>query len=378
MTIKKDYYEILGVGRDSSSAEIKKAYRSLALQYHPDRVAPEKKKESGEKFKEISEAYAVLSDTNKRNQYNQFGHAGIDGRYSSEDIFRSADFSSVFGDVDLGGIFGDFFGMGGTKKQRRYSRGVDLEYVLPITLEEAEQGCEKKINIYHTVTCSVCKGSGAEANSRRKKCPQCAGKGQVGYNRGFFSFLQTCDRCGGKGEIIENPCHRCKGRGKIKESSSISFKVPPGVDKGISIRIKGKGEAGELGGVSGDLYVIIDLKSHPLFAREGDDLYTQVFVSFPVVALGGEIEVPTLDGSKVKMKIPPATIGGKVFRLREKGMPSLRHRGRGNEYVKIIIKVPDKLTSRQRELLNEYASISSDNISESKENLFGKWFKKDK
>ncbi len=378
MTIKRDYYEVLGVGKSASSAEIKKAYHTLALQYHPDRVAPEKKKESGEKFKEISEAYAVLSDANKKNQYDQFGHAGIDGRYSAEDIFRTTDFGSIFEDFGLGGVFGNLFGEGQTRKQRRYSRGVDLEYVLPITLEDSAGGCEKKISIYHTVMCPVCKGSGAEAHSKKKKCPQCHGRGQVGYNRGFFSFLQTCDKCGGKGEIIENPCQRCKGRGKIKESSNIFFKIPAGVDKGTSIRIKGKGEAGELGGTSGDLYVVIDLKKHSVFTRQGSDLYTEMFVSFPILALGGEIEVPTLDGGKVKMKIPAGTPGGKIFRLREKGMFSLHHRGLGDEYIKVKVRIPGKLTSRQKELLAEYASISFDNIGEGKENLFEKLFKKNR
>lgn len=380
LTIKRDYYEILGVSKNATSAEIKKAYRNLALQHHPDRVAPEKKKEAEEKFKEISEAYAVLSDTNKRGQYDQFGHAGIDGRYTYEDIFRGADFGSVFEDLGFGSIFGDFFDFFGTssrtRRQKRSQRGVDLEYGLNITLEEAMQGCERKINIYHTIICPMCKGSGAGPNSRRRKCSQCHGRGQVGYNRGFFSFLQTCNQCGGTGEIVEKPCNRCHGRGKVKESSDISFKIPPGVDKGTSIRIKGKGEAGELGGPSGDLYIVIDLKPHSTFGREGDDIYTQIPISFPFAALGGEVEVPVLNGSKVKMKIPPGTPTGKVFRLRERGIPHLHSRGRGDEYVKVVIDVPTKLTPRQRELLEEYAKISSNNISDGAGNLFGKWFKK--
>jgi len=362
---KKDYYEVLGIDRDASPDEIKKAYRSLAFQYHPDRVPPDEKKEAEEKFKEISEAYAVLSDANKRAQYDQFGHAGIDAAYTYEDIFRGADFTGFedifrgfgFGDSIFGDLF-DFFGTG-RGRRKRATRGADLEYVQSVTLEEAATGTEKEIEIFHTVACSKCGGTGAKPGTGRKTCPQCQGTGQVSYARGgffTFSFSQTCSRCGGSGEVIETPCLVCNGRGKVKKSSSISLKIPPGVDTGTSIRVRGKGEAGELGGPSGDLYVVIQVKPHRIFRREGDDLYTEVPLFFTTACLGGEIEVPTLRSS-VKMRVPPGTPTGKVFKLRGKGMPSLHERGQGDEYVRVIIQVPTKLTSQEKKLLEEFERL---------------------
>jgi len=365
---KRDYYEVLGIDRDSSLDEIKKAYRSLAFQYHPDRVPPDKKKEAEEKFKEISEAYAVLSDANKRAQYDQFGHAGIDASYTYEDIFRGADFTGfedIFRGFGLGeSIFGDLFDFFGTGrgKRKRPTRGADLEYIQTITLEEAASGTEKEIDIFHTVTCPKCGGSGAKPGTGRKTCPQCQGRGQINYARGgffTFTFSQTCSRCGGTGEVVETPCPACNGRGKVKKRSTISLKIPSGVDTGTSIRVPGKGEAGEIGGPSGDLYVVINVKPHTIFKREGDDLYTEVTIPFTTACLGGEIEVPTLKSS-VNMRIPPGTPTHKVFKLKSKGMPSLRGRGQGDEYVRVVVEVPTSLTAEQRRLLEEFRRLEQE------------------
>jgi len=377
---KRDYYDVLGINRDASPDEIKRAYRSLALQYHPDKVAPEKKKEAEEKFKEISEAYAVLSDSNKRAQYDQFGHAGIDATYTYEDIFRGADFSGFedifrgfgFGESIFGDLF-DFFGTGRGRK-RRATRGADLEYTQSITLEEADSGVEKEIRIFHTVACSKCGGSGAKPGTGRKTCPQCQGTGQVSYGRaGFFSFSfsQTCSQCGGSGEVIESACPVCRGRGKVKKSSTISLKIPAGVDTGTSIRVRGKGEAGELGGPSGDLYVIIHVKPHKIFQREGENLYTEVPIHFTTACLGGEIEVPTLKSS-VNMRVPPGTPTNKVFRLSGKGMPLLHGGGRGDEYVKVIVQVPTDLTSEQKKLLQEFQHLDRERSKGIFKKMFGK------
>lgn len=376
---KRDYYEVLDINRDASPDEIKRAYRSLALQYHPDKVAPEKKKEAEEKFKEISEAYAVLSDPKKRVQYDQFGHAGIDATYTYEDIFRGADFRGFedilrgfgFGESIFGDLF-DFFGTG-RGRRRRATRGADLEYTQSITLEEAASGTEKDIELFHTVACSKCGGTGAKPGTGRKTCPQCHGTGQVSYVQGrlvTFSFSQTCSRCGGSGEVTETPCAVCNGRGKVKKSSSISLKIPPGVDTGTSIRVRGKGEAGELGGPSGDLYVVIHVKPHKIFEREGDDLYAEIPILFTTACLGGEIEVPTLKSS-VKMRVPPGTPTGKVFKLRGKGMPGLHGRSQGDEYLKVIVQVPSKLTSEEKKVLEEFRRLERERSKGIFEKMFG-------
>ncbi len=378
MTVKRDYYEILGVSKNAPAEEIKKTYRKLALQYHPDKVPEEKKKAAEEKFKEISEAYAVLSDSKKKSQYDQFGHAGIDGNYSSEDIFRGADFSG-FEDLFRGsgvggnvfeGIFGDLFG-GGSGRRQRASKGVDLEYMMELPLNEAYSGTEKSIEIYHTITCRKCSGSGDEPGSSRKACPQCGGTGKLGYSRGFFSFTQGCGKCGGTGTITTNPCGKCGGRGKVKESSRISIKIPAGVDTGTSIRVRGKGEAGELGGPGGDLYIVIKLKPHDVFTRRNDDLYLEAPISFTTAALGGDIEVPTING-RVSMKIPAGTQTDRVFRLSGKGMPSLHHRGKGDQFVKVIVSVPVKLNSEQRKLLEEFEKTGGGNGKNIFKKIFGR------
>ncbi len=372
MSTKRDYYEILNVTKNTSADEIKKAYRNLALQFHPDRVAADKKKEAEERFKEISEAYAVLADTEKRKLYDQYGHAGIDNRYTSEDIFRNADFSGFEDIFQQGGfneVFGDIFdifGGGGFRGRTRRSgpaRGSDLEYHLTITLEDAFYGCEKTIDIYHTQTCSACRGSGAKAGTSKKTCPVCKGAGAVRYSRGFFSLQQTCSKCGGSGEIVGTPCSECSGRGKVKKQSKITVKIPAGVDTGNTIRVKGKGEAGEKGGPSGDLYIVVRVMQHKIFHREKDDIYVEVPVGIATAALGGEITVSTLDGN-VSMKIPPSTASDKVFRLKGKGMPSVNSSHVGDEYAKVLITPPENLTTRQKELLKEFAKISGEKIDE--------------
>ncbi len=364
MPVKKDYYEILGVSRNASQKEIEEAYRRLAVQYHPDRVPPEKKNEAREKFKEISEAYAVLSDPNKRRQYDMYGHAGIDSAYTPEDIFSGVDFSSIFRDIGFGrDIFEDLFDFFGVRQQPRGpQRGADIEIPLTITLEEAFKGVEKNLSFYHTVTCPVCKGSGAKPGTAKKVCPKCKGAGYVQHSRGFFSFTETCPRCKGKREIVELPCERCYGHGKVKEHENIVVKIPAGVDNGTSIRVKGKGEAGTEGGSPGDLYVVIRIEPHPVFVRQGDDLVCKVEVPYPIVVLGGEIEVPTIDGSKIQMTVPPGTQPNKVFRLKNKGMPDLHTGRRGDLYVEIIIQVPTKLNERQKNALRDYGKTLGLNI----------------
>jgi len=380
---KRDYYEILGVSKTATTDEIKKAYRNLALQFHPDRVTADKKKEAEERFKEISEAYAILSDQEKRKLYDQHGHAGIDGRYTSEDIFRNADFSGVedvFRSGNFEDVFGDIFNIfgGGSPFSSRRGRssgpakGADLEYHLTITLEESYRGCEKTIDMYHTQSCSACRGSGSKPGTSRKSCPTCRGTGVVRYSRGFFSLQQTCSKCGGSGEIVGTPCPECSGRGKVKKQSSFTVKIPAGVDTGSTIRVRGKGEAGERGGPSGDLYIVVRVLQHKFFERKKDDLYVEVPTGLATAALGGEIIVPTLDGN-VSMKIPSGTPSNKVFRLHGKGMPSVNTGKTGDEYVRVIITPPESLSSKQKELLREFAKTTGESVDEGVfKKIFGK------
>lgn len=366
MTAKRDYYEILGLSKDASHADIEQAYRKYAVQYHPDRVPAEKKEEAREKFKEISEAYAVLSDAQKRKQYDMYGHAGIDSRYSPEDIYRNVDFGSIFQDLGFGArgfesFFGDvfdFFGgaRGGAKSARHRGpeRGVDIEVPAIITLQDAYRGTEKHLQYYRTETCPVCSGSGARPGTSAKTCPVCKGTGQQSTSYGgFLTFAQTCQKCRGTGEVLENPCKECAGRGKVKKSAGITVKIPAGVDNGTSIRVRGKGEAGEHGGPSGDLYVSVRIQPDERFERANDDLYTSVKIPFHIAALGGDTVVPTLDGS-IKIKIPPGTQPDKDFRVKGKGMPNVHTEKNGDLYIKIQIEVPTKLSERQKELLREY------------------------
>lgn len=375
--MKKDYYEILGVPKDADVAAIKKAYRSLALKYHPDRVPEAEKKEAEEKFKEISEAYGVLSDPQKRQMYDQYGHSGIDQRYTAEDIFKGADFSSIFGESDLGDILGSFFGDAmfggrGGGRSSRARRGRDIQYEVEITLEEAYEGIKKKIKVPRHEPCTTCDGSGAKPGTKPKTCTTCKGQGQVVMSNGFFRMAQTCSACGGQGTVITDFCPACHGQGLIKVTRNIDVNIPAGVDNDTRLRVKGEGEIGQAG--PGDLYLYILVRRHALYERKGNDLYCDYPVSFAIAALGGEISVRTLSGD-VSMKIPSGTQSGKTFRLKSKGMPDLHAGGTGDQYVRVMISVPEHLTSEQRRLLEEYAKISgektgTDSLADKFKNVF--------
>jgi len=366
--MKKDYYEILGVQKSASLEEIKKAYRSLALSHHPDRVPVEKKKEAEEKFKEISEAYGVLSDPQKRAMYDQYGHQGIDQRYTTEDIFKGADFSSIFeglSDFGLGGglfeqIFGDAFGGGSSRAGgRRNRRGRNIQYEVELTLEEAHSGLKKTIKVPRYEYCADCDGTGAKAGSKHKTCPSCKGQGQVVMSSGFFRMAQTCSQCQGQGKIITEFCPKCRGEGSVRVTRNIEVKIPAGVDNDSQLRVRGEGEVGASG--RGDLYLSIAVKPHPVFQREGKDIYLQLPVIFVKAALGAEVSVPTLNG-KVTMKIPSGTQSGKTFRLKEKGMPDVHGGASGDQYVQVMLQVPERLTSEQRRLLEEFARSAGEGV----------------
>jgi len=354
MSTKRDYYEVLGVQRNSSKDEIKTAYRKLAMQYHPDR---NKSPDAEEKFKEISEAYAVLSDDEKRRQYDTFGHAGIGSRYSQEDIFRGADFNDLFRDFGFGGfdIFDLFFGR---QRTSRYGpqRGQSIRFNMEITLEQAATGLETEIEAPRTEQCNLCHGSGAAPGTSPRQCPTCNGKGQIEHAQAtpFGQFVQvtTCRNCGGRGRVIDSPCPRCRGLGMVQQKRKIRVKIPPGVDTGSRLRLTGEGDAGIRGGPPGDLYVVVYVKHHKVFERSDSDLLVTVPVSFVQATLGDEIDVPTIEGT-AKLKIPSGTQTHTVFKLRGKGMPRLNQSGRGDELVRVIVQTPTKLTSNQRKLLEE-------------------------
>ncbi|MBN2079454.1 MAG: molecular chaperone DnaJ [Spirochaetes bacterium] len=358
---KRDYYEVLGVSRNASEQEIKQAYRKLALQYHPDRNKGNK--ESEEKFKEATEAYEVLRDPKKRASYDKFGHEGVSG---FEGFGRGAysDFSDIFGDFDFGEIFEGFFGagFGARGRPRRGRRGSDIQYDLSITLEEAAASKEVQIKIPRHETCDVCNGTGSKAGTKPTVCPVCSGSGQIRQTQGFFSITQTCYKCKGEGKIISSPCGSCQGSGLKLHKRTITVKIPAGVESGSRLKITGEGEQGPNGGARGDLYVVIHVKKHQVFERHGNDIISLMDVSFPMACLGGEIEVPTINGSKAKMKIPPGTENGQVFRLKGNGIPYLGSYGRGDQLVKINIRVPKKLTPRQKELLKEFSMLDGEDV----------------
>jgi molecular chaperone DnaJ len=346
---KRDYYEVLGVQRNATEAEIKKAFKKLAMKHHPDRNPDNKDAE--EKFKEAKEAYDILSDAKKRAAYDQFGHAGVEGGMGGGPGGYGgggASFSDIFGDV-----FGDIFGGGGGRGGQRVYQGADLRYNLELGLEEAVAGTSVKIRVPTLVTCQECSGSGAKKGTSASTCPTCHGQGQVRMQQGFFSLQQACPRCHGSGKIISDPCQVCHGEGRVQKQKTLSVKVPAGVDNGDRIRLSGEGEAGENGGPPGDLYVQISVREHAIFARDGSDLYCEMPVSFATAALGGELEVPTLDG-KVKLKIPAESQTGKLFRLRGKGVKSVRGGHVGDLLCKIMVETPVNLSARQKELLQEF------------------------
>jgi len=344
---KRDYYEVLGVNRNASEADLKKAYRRLAMKYHPDRATGDDRAEAESKFKESKEAYEVLSNPQKRAAYDQFGHAGVDPSMGGGGgPGGGASFSDIFGDV-----FGDIFG-GGRGGGPRASRGADLRYNLQLSLEDAVTGTSVKIQIPTSVECTQCNGSGARKGSQPTTCSTCGGVGQVRMQQGFFSVQQTCPRCHGRGTMIEDPCPACRGQGRVEEQKTLSVKVPAGVDTGDRIRLAGEGEAGELGGPAGDLYVQIHIKPHEIFTREEANLFCEVPICITTAALGGEMEVPTLDG-KVKLKIPPGTQTGKLFRMRGKGVKPVRGGPQGDLLCRVVIETPVNLTERQKELMAE-------------------------
>jgi molecular chaperone DnaJ len=353
MVVAKDYYEILGVARDASSDDIKKAYRQAALKHHPDRN-PDDKNGAELKFKEASKAYQVLSDPDKRAQYDRFGEAAFEGPGGGMGgfDFSSAFQSGAFEDV-LGDLFGDFFG-GGRRSRSRASRGDDLRYDLEITFEEAARGCEKHISIPRTVTCETCSGSGGKAGTSPETCSGCNGAGQVRFQQGMFQIAKTCGQCNGEGKVNKSPCATCRGSGRTRAMREIKVKVPAGVDNGSRLKLRGEGEAGQRGGPSGDLYVVLDVEEHPFFQRDGANVVCQRPISMVDAALGAEVDVPTLDGV-VKLKIPAGTQHGKVFRLTGKGVADLRRGGgaRGDQYVAVQIEIPTKLGKKQKKLLEQ-------------------------
>ncbi|WP_457554146.1 molecular chaperone DnaJ [Desulfobacula sp.] len=365
MTEKRDYYEILGVARDVSKQELKKAYRKLAIKHHPDKNPDNK--EAEEKFKEASEAYEVINDENKRQIYDQFGHRGLEGAGHTgpsgfEDIFSS------FGD-----IFEDFFGFGGGgSRGSRVQRGSDLQYNMTIDFMEAAFGTEKTISIPRMDICQTCKGSGCEKGTSPETCSHCHGTGQFIQSQGFFKVKTTCPYCKGQGRIISNPCRKCRGAGRIEITRKVQVKIPAGVDVGSKLRLTGEGEASpSAGGTCGDLYVVIDVKSHKFFQRDNADIICAIDISFIQAALGDEIDIPTLVGEK-KFKIPKGTQYGDIFRLRGEGISSLRTGRRGDQIIKVIIKTPTKLNQKQVKLLNEFDRLDSNKISNKLKDLFKK------
>ena len=348
MATKKDYYEVLGLSRDASEEEIKKSYRKLAMKYHPDRNPDNPKSEA--QFKEAKEAYETLSDDQKRAAYDQYGHAAFEHGGGAGAGFGGAGFGDAFGD-----IFGDIFGgrgQGGGQRNNVY-RGADLRYNMEISLEDAAKGTETKIRIPVQSACETCKGSGARPGTQPVTCTTCAGHGQVRMQQGFFSVQQTCPKCHGNGKMVKDPCPTCSGAGRVKQNKTLSVKIPAGVDEGDRIRLTGEGEAGVNGGPTGDLYVVIHLKTHEIFQRDGGNLHCEMPISFSTAALGGEIEVPTLGGS-AKMKIPAETQTGGVFRLKGKGIKPLRQSDQGDIMVHVVVETPVKLTEKQKDLLREF------------------------
>ncbi len=373
---KRDYYEILGVTKGTNAQELKSAYRKLAMQYHPDRNPDNP--EAEKKFKEISEAYDVLKDDQKRAAYDQFGHQAFEGGGAGFGGARgfSGDFSSAFADV-FDDLFGEFMGArrpggpGGGGQPGR-ARGADLRYNMEISLNEAFAGKKAQIQVPRTATCDRCDGSGAEPGSKPVTCPTCSGLGKVRATQGFFTIERTCPKCGGTGRIVKDPCKKCRGAGRVEVEKSLSVTIPPGVEDGTRIRLQGEGDAGVRGGPNGDLYIFLSIASHPLFERESANLYCRVPISFTTAALGGEVEVPTLSGSRAKVKIPEGTQTGRTFRLKGLGMPVLRSDQVGDLFVLAEVETPQKLTKKQKELLREFEKACSEETHPESHGFFGR------
>ena len=364
MADKRDYYEVLGVDKSADEKEIKKAYRKLAMKYHPD-VSEEEGSE--EKFKEISEAYAVLSDEEKRQRYDQFGHAGMEG-FTAEDFYQNVNFDDIFQGFDIGNIF-DLFGFGGGTRSRGRTgpqRGSDIYTDVTITLEEAFNGCEKEIKVTRSELCPTCNGSKSKPGHDPKTCPTCNGTGQIKEVSNTFLGqmvnVRPCRECGGTGKIITDPCDDCHGKGNVRKTKTIKLEIPEGVDEGNHLRVSGEGNCGDAAGLEGDLIVSVYIKDNKLFEREGDHLYYEQQISFPQAALGDVISIPTIEGKEVEFKITPGTQSGTVFKLRGQGMNSVRQSSRGNLYVTVTVVVPKKLNSKQKQLLTEFAEVSGEEI----------------
>jgi molecular chaperone DnaJ len=349
---KRDYYEILGLDSEAAEVDIKKAYRRLAMKFHPDRNPDDPS--AAERFREASEAYEVLTDPEKRQAYDRFGHAAMDGNGGMGGGFGNGNFGDIFGDV-----FGDIFGGAGGRGRSSVMRGADLRYSLELDLEQAVRGDNVEIRIPVLASCDDCDGSGSKPGSTSTTCPDCAGIGQIRVAQGFFSLQQTCPRCRGAGQIITDPCRKCGGQGRIEKRKTLDVRIPPGVDTGDRIRLTGEGEAGVNGGPPGDLYVQVEVREHPIFTRDGRNLFCEVPIDFVDAALGGELEVPTLDG-RVKLKIPAETQSGKLFRLRGKGVSPVRGGGVGDLLCRVIVETPVNLTEKQKDLLREFQASVSD------------------
>ncbi|MEL6700317.1 MAG: molecular chaperone DnaJ [Pseudomonadota bacterium] len=362
---KRDYYETLGVAKGASADELKKAYRKKAKELHPDRNSDNPNAEA--QFKEVNEAYDVLKDADKKAAYDRFGHAafegGMGGGRAGGGMGGQGDFASAFSDV-FDDLFGDFMG-GQRGGGRRAARGADLRYNLRVTLEEAYAGLSKTINVPTSVSCGACNGTGAEGGSEPQTCPTCSGMGKVRAQQGFFTVERTCPTCSGTGQIIQNPCRVCGGAGRVEKDRALNVNIPAGVETGTRIRLSGEGEAGIRGGPSGDLYIFIEVSDHRIFERDGVNLFCRVPVSMTSAAMGGDIEVPTIDGGRSRVKIPAGSQSGRQMRLRAKGMPALRGGGSGDMFIELAVETPVNLTSRQKELLREFEELSEDNNPES-------------
>jgi molecular chaperone DnaJ len=342
---KRDYYEVLGVGRNASAAELKSAYRKLAMQHHPDRNAGDRQAE--QRFKEVSEAYEVLKDDQKRAAYEQFGHAAFEGGAGGRPGFDFGSFADVFDD-----LFGDF--VGGGRRRGGHSRGSDLRYNLEISLEEAFAGKQTQIRVPTTVRCDACTGSGSASSAAPGVCPSCRGAGRVRAQQGFFTIERTCPTCAGNGRVITDPCDACGGSGRVHREKTLSVTIPRGVEDGTRIRLAGEGEAGARGGTSGDLYIFISVAPHRLFVRDGGNVHCRIPIPFTTAALGGQIEVPTIEGKRARVQVPPGTQTAHRFRLRGKGMTELHGHARGDMFAEIVVETPVNLTKRQQELLREF------------------------
>ncbi len=351
---KRDYYEVLGVGKQATGDEIKSAYRKAALKFHPDRNPGDK--DSEEKFKEASEAYAVLSDQERRGRYDQFGHSGINGN-PFEGFGGFGGFSGSINDI-FGDIFGEIFGGARRGGRSAVNRGSDLRYNLEVAFEEAAFGTEAQVKIPRPKRCDDCQGSGSKKGAGTRPCPGCGGTGEMRFTQGFFTIARTCSHCNGAGRIVSDPCNSCKGRGKVDAEATLTVKIPAGVDTGTRLRLNGEGEPGENGGPAGDLYVVVHVREHPIFQREESEIFCEVPISFTDAALGATVEVPTLEG-KVKTKVPAGTQSGKVIRLKGHGVPSLNGYGRGDQHVRIVVETPTNLSREQKRLLEEFAAASN-------------------